>query len=336
MADESAEKPGASKSPRFMIIRVLVAIAAVSLLAWLLWRIGWTAIEKSFIQVGLGGAILLVLLGFSENMLDALAYRAAAPVKVPPFRMLSYNCAGALMNVAVPWDMGELVKIGFLRRHMGTSDAFSAALLWNFLLKSTKPLSTVIAAITGIALGSGAIPGNVALVILGATCLAFLPYLGIKLLIRLGLASLVARLLKLLRLGGPDPEKRLASALAFDSQIRGFWRDRRSDYLRLYIFQFAARLVAWLTWFAVLRLLGMPYGFGMCSLIYAGVSVATFVMMMLPARLGVAEGTAYLFFSLIGLDPGIGLIASVMLRLKMIIAASVPTLAVVLSPWKKP
>jgi len=324
----------AEKSRR--LFRVAVAVAAVVLLAWLLYRIGWKGIADSFIRIGLAGALLLLGLGVIENLLDALALRAAAGPKISAAKALSYSSAGAIVNVAIPWEAGEVLKISLLRRHMGTQDALSATLLWNYIAKSSRPAAALLAALVGLVFGYGSIRPDLAWLITVATLLSFLPYLGIKILIRLGMAGMAVRILKLLRLMGKDPDRLLAMARSFDRQIQGFWKERPGDYLRLYLFQFGARVTAWISWYAVLKLLDLPYSFGMCAMISAGMSVATYVTMIIPARIGVSEGTAYLLFSLLGLDPGVGLIGSVIMRLKMLLTTSVPALSTLGSLWKRP
>jgi hypothetical protein len=47
--------------------------------------------------------------------------------------------------------------------------------------------------------------------------------------------------------------------------------------------------------------------------------VAEYVAMLLPARVGVTEGSSFLLFKLMGLDPGAGLVMAVIMRIRALI-----------------
>lgn len=71
------------------------------------------------------------------------------------------------------------------------------------------------------------------------------------------------------------------------------------------------------------------------SLIYATINVADYVIAVLPARLGVSEGTSFLVFEFLGLDPSIGVIMYVILRLQTITANGLLSPTAFLS-WREP
>ncbi len=62
--------------------------------------------------------------------------------------------------------------------------------------------------------------------------------------------------------------------------------------------------------------MGLQYSFGLCSLIYASVNVSSYITAILPARLGVSEGAAFIVFELLGLPGESGLLLVLALRLK--------------------
>jgi hypothetical protein len=78
----------------------------------------------------------------------------------------------------------------------------------------------------------------------------------------------------------------------------------------------------------------MPYGFAEATLVYATMNVAEYVIAILPARVGVAEGTAFFAFKFLGLDPASGLILYVVLRVRTIFVNGVLTPFAFLN-WKK-
>ena len=74
-----------------------------------------------------------------------------------------------------------------------------------------------------------------------------------------------------------------------------------------------------------LRALGAHYSFGQVALAYATLNVAEFVTAVLPARVGVSEGSSFFLFQFIGLDPVLGVIMAVILRVRTIVANGVIT-----------
>jgi uncharacterized membrane protein YbhN (UPF0104 family) len=81
-----------------------------------------------------------------------------------------------------------------------------------------------------------------------------------------------------------------------------------------------ARSTGWLSIYAAFRLVGLPYGFPEATLMYATMNVAEYVIAVLPARIGVSEGTAFFAFKFLGLNPSLGVVVYVILRVRTILA----------------
>jgi hypothetical protein len=305
--------------------RIGFALFAVGALFYLLSAIGWDRVGQAFATIGWSGAALLFVLGLTENISDAGSLRAAVKTRIPLFKILCYNSAGAILNMVAAGEVGEVLKGALLKRHTTTSDAVTGTIVWNYIFKFSRPTVALLAALTGV-VGGADVPPAIAWTVVAATALAFLPYFGLMLLVRRGMVGLVARLLRFLKIAGKDPEALIAQAVSLDQAIQGFWRTRRSDYLQVFGLQFMGRAVAWFTLFATCRLVGLDYSFALCSLLYAAFSVASYIVMLLPARIGVSEGSGYLVFSLFGLDGGIGLIVYVVLRVKALVTNGIPAL----------
>jgi hypothetical protein len=82
------------------------------------------------------------------------------------------------------------------------------------------------------------------------------------------------------------------------------------------VLQGAARLAGWAAFLAACGLAGVGSDFGRASLAFAALAVAGYLVRLIPARVGVQEGMAYLVFPLFGLDAGLGLVVMLLLRLK--------------------
>jgi hypothetical protein len=62
--------------------------------------------------------------------------------------------------------------------------------------------------------------------------------------------------------------------------------------------------------------------------LYAALSASDLVLMFIPVRLGVGESAYYALFSALGLDPALGLVIGVLLRLRQLVANGLLSLGV--------
>jgi hypothetical protein len=300
-------------------------LLAVGLLVWLLDRIGWQEIGESFARVGWTGAAVLLAIGFLETVFDSTSFYFALSRRVGVLRCLVYNGAGAIVNTLIPWEAGEALKGTLLTRHVSTAEAIRATVLWNYLFKLTRPLVAVAAAITGAIIGADVQP-SVLWLIIGACAASLVPYILLKLLLRFGALELGVRALKSLRLLRRDVDAVTRSAHDLDERIRRFKSEAPGDYALVLLFQILARVTSWAAWGIAIHLVGLEVSFALVALLYAAVSVAGYLVMLFPVRIGVTEGVGYLVFQLLGLDGGMGLIISVIMRIKGLLVNGVPGL----------
>lgn len=311
------------------IIRVLAVLAALGLLIWLLDHIGWNVIAENFERVGVLGAFILVLMGFVESGCDAAAVKAAGGHKVGLWRCMSYNGAGALINSVIPWDAGEVLKGSLMTRHMTTKEAVSSTVLWNYLFKLARPLALVSSALIGLLLAiplGSEIPLLKGLMILGLCIVGFGPFVVVRFLIHYGLMGAGVRVLQKLKLQRKDPEKMLAAAAEVDHAMQRFRHERPGDFRWVVGYQYAARMAALFTYFVAMHLMGMDINLADGSLVYAALMVANWLVMLTPARVGVTEGAGYLVFSFLGLDGGLGLLVTLIMRIKALIVNGIMAL----------
>ncbi len=316
------------------LYRLVFFFLALGLLFWLLNHIGWDKTGNAFAAVGLSGALILLALGMAENICDALAYRFAVRGDISLFRLLSYNGVGAIVNVFIPWEAGEVVKGALFKQHVSTREAISGTVLWNYIFKITRPLAALIAVAVAWILGHGA-SSYVTTIITIASIVAFLPYFLMRILLRIGVAGMTARFLSWVRVFRKDPERIIAAARELDSSLKRFWKERPADFIMVLVCQLVARSAAWICWTATIWLVGLDYSFGLCAMIFAGLSIANYIVMLGPAKLGVGEGAGYLLFQIMGLDADMGLIIFLIMRLKALITNGAAGLAVFVLPVPK-
>ena len=304
------------------IIRVLCATASIAVLVWLLHRMGWQAVGAAVARVGWGGAAVLLALAFVESSLDGAALWTVMGTRLHLGVAIAVNAAGTMLNLVLPWESGEILKGGLLHDQFGAGEAISGTVLWNYVFKLSRPAVSLSSAVVALLLCRDVDSLLIALLI-AANVLAFSPYVVLRVLIRYGAAQGLLRVLRLIPIVRRHPARWLALARNIDAQVKTFGRDHRAAYVRAFLLQATARLIGWSAIYLIFRTMGLGYTFGQASLVCATMNVADYVIAILPARVGVSEGTAFFVFKLFGLDPAMGLIIYTVLRARSMLASGV-------------
>ena len=299
----------------------MVAVtAAIVVLFWLLHRVGWSTIRTAVYSVGWMGAAVLVGLALTESFLDGAALWTIVRSGLPWRFAVVVNAAGALLNLVLPWESGEVLKGSFLRRSLGSKDAIAGTIIWNYVFKISRPAVSALTAVLGWALGRHLVYRFTIGLVLLANLLAFAPYVLLRVLIRFGAAGGLLRILRFIPGVRRHPAHWVELARNIDLQVQTFWKTRPADYLRVFVLQAIARSTGWLSIYAAFRLVGLPYGFPEATLMYATMNVAEYVIAILPARVGVSESTAFFAFKFLGMNPSLGVVVYVILRVRTIVA----------------
>ncbi|MGB8296864.1 MAG: lysylphosphatidylglycerol synthase transmembrane domain-containing protein [Polyangia bacterium] len=307
---------------RKTLIQLVCVIASLVGLAWLLGRIGWATVGSALVRVGWPALAVLMLLGWCESVADAAALWVIMRRRLPLGFVVTVNAAGSMLNLILPWESGEVLKGTLLRERVGTQPAISGTIIWNYVFKISRPALSMAAALCGWALCDGIDRFHVG-VILAANALAFLPYFGLWICIRYGAAKGFLRVLDLIPILRRHPERWGEVARQIDREVKLFWHERPAAYLKVFFLQILARMTGWASYVVALQALGAHYSFGQVALAYATLNVAEFVTAVLPARVGVSEGSSFFLFQFIGLDPVLGVIMALMLRVRTIVANGV-------------
>lgn len=315
-----------SSQRRNHVFRAVLTVAAVTTLLWLLHRIGWARVGEALARVGWGGAAALLVLGIAENVFDATSLGAGFRKRVSASRVVASSAVGSLVNVMIPWDAGELVKISLLRRHLDTQDAIAGTIIWNYLCKLSRPVTGVVASLIGLVWASE-VSLSLRAAVVAASFLSFLPYLALKWVLYRGAAGSLVRPLVRFRLLTADGGQRwLERATALDARVHDFYRENPRAYMRMLVHQSLAKFFSFAALALTVYLLGLPFHVGLLCLLYAAVSVATYVYLVLPSRLGVGEVAGASMFALLGLGFDAGLLIQLVLRLKGIMSLALLSL----------
>jgi hypothetical protein len=301
------------------LVQLVCVTAALAGLLWLLGRIGWATIAGALGRVGWLPLAVLLLLGLTETATDGGALWVVMGSRLRLGFAVTVNAAGSLLNLILPWESGEVLKGTLLHGQFGTQSAVSATIIWNYVFKISRPVVSMAAAVCAWALCQGNERAHLG-VILAANALAFAPYLGLRVFIRYGAAAGFLRVLSFIPVLRRHPNHWVEVARHIDREVKLFWHERPAAFLKVFFLQIIARLTGWASYAIALQALGADLSFGQVSLAYATLNVAEYVVAVLPARVGVSEGTSFFLFKFIGLDPVLGVLMAVILRVRTIVA----------------
>jgi hypothetical protein len=305
-------------SRRRLVLRVVLVVGGLGAIFLLLQYTGWSVIVRSFRQVGLGAFALVTLFGFSEHFLDSCALHAAMLGKIRLSGTLISNSTGALVNTFIPLEAGEVVKGALLRQRSTHPQVLAGLVIWNYVWKIAKPCALLIFFLVGVLLGN-VYPAELRWPVLGGVVLSFLPYVLLRMLLRQRPAERLTRLLARVPRLKPKLGGWVEGAIRLDREVHQFWSSHPGVYVKVFLLVFAARLLGIATLVVLARRLGIPGDPGSLAFLYATSMVTEYVTMVLPARLGVGEGSAFLLFQVMRLDPAAGLVMAVIGRIRAVV-----------------
>jgi hypothetical protein len=299
-------------------LRVGIPLGGLAILYLLLDHVGWAQIGAAFRKIGVPLGLLLVALTMAEAILDSDALRRAMMRKISLGWTLISNSAGALVNMAVPFEAGEVVKGALLRRRSTDSRVLSGLVVWNYVWRLSKPALATACFALALALGTP-FSARARWIVLGGIGFAYVPYAALRILIRLRPAERGARLLTRLPVLRKSAPRWTAAAATLDGEVRRFYESHPGIYAEMFLLQVGARFTTFLSIWILAHALGLPTNAGAVLLLYAAMAASDYVVMLVPARIGVSEGATYFLFQLLGLDPALGLVVGVAGRLRSIL-----------------
>jgi hypothetical protein len=328
-------RPARRRSRLVVGARLLIVAGGFAILFVLLDRIGWRDLSRALRRIGLDHCGLIVALGWLEHLLDSYALRVAMLRRVGFGWTLGANSAGGLVNQVIPYEAGEVVKMALLRQASRSSEVVTGLLIWNYVWKLARPLALVVFLGAALLLGHTYprfLQGPVALAVL----FSFVPYLALRIILRQRPAERLARFLS----RRPRLERRAAgwieTAIRIDHETRHYWAHYRREYLQVFLLVFGARLLAPLGLGIYCYRLDLPNDAGSVAFLQVLGSVSEFLVMLVPARVGVGEGAGYLLFRLLQLDPSASLAMAIVGRVRSLLVSAPPALVLWLLRRRRP
>jgi hypothetical protein len=281
-----------------------IAVLAIggSVLAWMLHRLGWQNVRH--VLAGVGGWFF-VIVAFD---LGALACDAGAIHQFmrPEARMVAYwrvvcaQASGRAVNVLVPGGaVGEATKVSMLVAHVPRGRVVSSIVLFN-LASFYLQVAVVVIGVPLTALLVDLPPDLKIVVWTGLGVLLPIVIALIVIIQRGALATMLASARMVHILSGERAKKLAARLLEVDRHIREVQSHPTAGTRIGLLLICASKLCSWSATTVVLYTVGVHLGFTvLVGVLSVGVLIS-WVSAFVPFGLGVADGSNYALFNVLG------------------------------------
>ena len=299
---------------------IALGIGAIGLI-WLVHRLGWHDTEQAIVAIGPWFAVIGAI-DLASVLCDAFAIhgflRSSPGTRVSYARVLGAQASGLAINRLTPGNsLGEPVKVTMLVRYVPTELAVSAIVMFN--------LATIYVGIAAIAIGVPAtallldLPDRVAVAVWIATAVLIALALALALIVRRGaLATLVDAAAALSLISRARAERWRGRILEIDARVREVAGVRRG-----LVGVIGSRILNWAGTIVLLHAAAIAMT---TPLVIAMLSVGILVTWMsnvIPLGLGLADGTNYALYGLLGASPAAGLVFAMVNRLRTVVLAMI-------------
>ncbi len=305
-------------------VKLLFFLLSLYLLYYLLDHIGFDNVVDSFYKIGITGAVILLIMGLLENVLDSASLKYSSLQNVPLYKIHAINSLGGILNSVFPWETGEVVKGVMIKKDATFNESVLGVVLYNYLFKVTKPIAIFLVIIISVILKVEADVTYIVLIFL-ACFVSFIPYIFITLLIKYSAVSKFTRLLE--RIIKKDLSSWKEKIGMFEEAVTKFRKDKNKSFFLVVLLQVSARLISTVTFLVTAYILGdIKEIFAILLLANAAINLANYVVMLVPAKLGMTESTSFFIFSMLGLDGGFGIMIALIMRIKALITQALSSL----------
>jgi len=238
----------------------------------------------------------------------------------PPFwRAYAITVAGFSLNFMTPMVNvgGEPFKIAAVAPWLGLGRAAGSVVLYQMLHTLGMLLSFLTAVVLGVLLlpPHPAIRAGLALVFVALAALVLLLLTGhrhgglervLDLLHRIPLLDRLARRL--------EPTR--ASLARMDEQITEFYHRRPRRFVQALALEYLSRSIFMIEYVLIAWGVGLRIDYAQAYVIGGLTSLIQNVIFVVPFEVGTKEGSLYLVFQLLGLDPALGVYTAIVSRLR--------------------
>jgi uncharacterized protein (TIRG00374 family) len=317
----SERRPRHPAARAFNLIALLVGIVAF---AFVVRELGWSGIEQAVVGTGTWFIAIAAIDVVGSIVGDAAAvYGFLRPHTDVAFRhVVVAQLSGMAINRLTPGNtLGEPVKVTMLvRSGVPTDVAVSTIMIFN--------LTTMYVGIAAIVIGVPLtallldLPPDVARAVWIALAVLVVFALAVMVLVKRGaLGSIVRVLSRLHVISAPRAARWQSAVQQIDARVGDLGNLRRPGVLRGVAGVLASRAFNWLGTIVVLYAADIPMT---APLVIASLSVGilvTWISNVIPLGLGLADGTNYVLYGILGASSVAGLLFTLINRLRTIFLA---------------
>ncbi len=302
-------------------LQLLLFVAGSAVFAYLVARIGVGRLLADATRTGWMFVPILLLYGV-VYVCNAAAWwliMADEPSRPPFWRAYAITVASFSLNFMTPMVNvgGEPFKVAAVAPWLGLRRAAGSVVLYQML----HALGMLLSFLTAVALGALLLPRSPAILL--ALAVAFVVLLGLALLLLTGhrrgvleqALNLLHRLPVLDRIARRLEPKRATLAL-MDEQITQFYHRDPRRFVQALALEYLSRCIFMGEYLLIALSLGLPIGYFKAYVIGGLTQLVQNVIFVVPFEVGTKEGTLYLLFQLLGLDPALGVYTAIVSRLR--------------------
>lgn len=291
----------------------------VSLLGYLLWRVGFRSVLGQVLLIG-WGILPVLLVSLAVKCSNTLAWRMAFPPggSRPGYcRLLTVYLAADVVNLLPTANIGgELAKSYLLRTETPVPESASAVVA----NKTVEAITGIVFAAAGVGLALASLP-LVDRLRSGLIVAVFVVGSVVGLAFLLQQRRPIGRLLGFLgRLGIRIKalERRREAVEHTDAHLSGFYTTHRRRFLFCTLLHLGSWILGVLEAFLIIRFMGQEVAFTTVFLLVALAFVIKAAFFFVPASIGALEaGQTYLFY-LLGMAPALGLSVALVQRFRQV------------------
>ncbi len=302
-------------------VRLGLFVGGSALFAYLVARIGLGTLAADAARTGWMFLPILLLYGL-VYVCNAWAWwlmMADEPARPPFWRAYAITVSGFSLNFVTPMINvgGEPFKVAAVSQWLGVRRAAGSVVCYQML----HTLAMVLSWLTALGLGAVLLPHDPAILAALAVAAAVLVGLG-ALLVSGHRSGVLERLLDVLHrvplLGrlARLVEPRRAVLAQVDAQIAEFYRGNRRRFYQALALEYLSRAIYMAEYWLIFLSVGLDAGYLKAYLIGGLSTLMLNVLFIIPFEIGAKEGSLYLLFRLLGLDPALGVYTAIVSRLR--------------------
>src|SRR5881227_2816129 len=302
-------------------LQLLLFVGGSAIFGYLVTRIGVARLLADTVRTGWLFVPIVLLYGVvCACNAGAWWLSMADEASRPPFwRAYAITVAGFSLNFMTPMVNvgGEPFKIAAVAPWLGLRRAAGSVVLYQML----HTLGMLLSFLTAVVLGALLLPPHPA--ILAFLALAFVVLAALVVLLVTGhrrgglegLLDLLHRLPLLDRVARRLEPKR-ATLAQMDEQITALYHRHRRRFVQAVALEYLSRSIFMIEYVLIAMGVGLNITFAQAYVIGGLTSLVQNAIFVVPFEVGTKEGSLYLVFQLLGLDPALGVYTAIVSRLR--------------------